>query len=197
MNQSCRHASPKHYQQATAVTDRTSTNRRYIIIGCLAYCILLYSYVYPHVTPQSVCFCRPLRVCFEKEDVVATLCEFKRLKREISSLKPYNFIMPNKESVRITFNVSQTLFNGKCVNTIVGNKVTSRCPMCLRTAHEFGNLNDDFKPNQSYLIYGLGLLHCTIKCFEHLLHLSYKKDFVLWSVGPDKKGIMLIIIKLM
>ena len=35
---------------ATAVTDRTSTNRRYIVIGCLAYFILSYSYVYPHVT---------------------------------------------------------------------------------------------------------------------------------------------------
>ena len=146
--------------------------------------------------PQSVRLCRPLRVCFEKEDDVAILREFKRLNEEISSLKPYNFTMPNQKSVRITFNVSQTLFDGKCVNTIVGNKATSRCPMCLRTAHEFGDLNDDFKPNQSSLIYGLGLLHCTIKCFEHLLHLSYKKDFVSWSVGPDKKGITLITIEL-
>ena len=42
------------YQQATAATDRTSTNRRYIVIGCLAnYFVLLYSYVYPHVTIPS------------------------------------------------------------------------------------------------------------------------------------------------
>ena len=43
-------ASQKHNQQATAVSDRTSTHRRYIVIGCLAYFVLSYSYVYPHVT---------------------------------------------------------------------------------------------------------------------------------------------------
>ena len=48
LNQSRRLASQKYYQQATAVTGRTSTNRRYIVIGRLAYFVLSYSYVYPH-----------------------------------------------------------------------------------------------------------------------------------------------------
>ena len=35
---------------ATTVTDRTSTNRRHIVMGRLAYFVLSYLYVYPHVT---------------------------------------------------------------------------------------------------------------------------------------------------
>ena len=50
MNQSRRLVSQKHYQQASAITDRTSTYRRYIVIGRLAFFVLSYSYVYPHVT---------------------------------------------------------------------------------------------------------------------------------------------------
>ena len=48
-NQSRWLASQKHHQQVTAVTGRTSTNRRYIVIGRLAYFDFSYSYVYPHV----------------------------------------------------------------------------------------------------------------------------------------------------
>ena len=50
LNQSRRLVSRKHYQRATAVTDRASTNRRYIVIGRLAYFVLSYPYMYPHVT---------------------------------------------------------------------------------------------------------------------------------------------------
>ena len=53
MNQSRQLASQKHYQQATAATDRTSTNRRYIVIGRLAYFVISYSYLYPHVTIET------------------------------------------------------------------------------------------------------------------------------------------------
>ena len=42
LNQSRRLASQKLYQQVTAATNRTSTNRRYIIIGRLAYFVILY-----------------------------------------------------------------------------------------------------------------------------------------------------------
>ena len=90
-------------------------------------------------TPQSTRFCRPLRIALEKEESENTMNEHKRLSAEIDNLLQYKFKMCNGKTVRVKFVVSQTLFNGKCINTIVGNKASSRCPMCGRTAHEFGN----------------------------------------------------------
>ena len=125
-------------------------------------------------TPQSVRFCRPLRIALEKEDDVATLSEHKRLNEEIEKLIPHRFKMSNEKSVRIKFNIYQTLFDGKCLNTIVGNSATSRCPVCFYTAHKFGNLECDFILKEMSLKKGLGLLHCEIKAFEHFLHISYR-----------------------
>ena len=83
--------------------------------------------------------------------------------------------MENGKNAQVQFKVFFTLFDGKCVNAIVGNRATSKYPMCLRTAHKFGNKNDTFTPNDTSLELGLGLLHCEIKTFEYLLHISYKQ----------------------
>lgn len=144
--------------------------------------------------PQSVRLCRPIRIALEKEDEATTLHEFQRLNDEIKALIPHTFIMPNLKKVRVKFNVYQTIFDGKCVNTIVGNSASTRCPICLRTSHQFNNIDDDFKANESSLKYGLGLLHCTIKCFEFLLHISYRKDLETWDVRQNLKGIIIILI---
>ena len=87
--------------------------------------------VWINPTPQSVRFCRPLRIALEKEDNAATLREHDRLNEEIEKLIRHRFKMSNNKFVKITFNVYQTLFDGKCLNTITGNKASSRCPVCL------------------------------------------------------------------
>ncbi|CAB0043739.1 unnamed protein product, partial [Trichogramma brassicae] len=86
-----------------------------------------------------------------------------------------------------SYNVFQTLFDGKCVNTLVDNPATTRCPMCLKTSHQFGNVNEDFTPREESLLYGLSLLHAEIKAFEHLLHLSYRLHLEQWDVRADMK----------
>ena len=139
-------------------------------------------------TPQSVRFCRPLRIALEKETDEITKREFNRLNRELKTLKSYEFSMSNSKSAKVKFNVFQTLFDGKCLNTIVGNTASTRCPMCLRTTHEFGDFDDDFAPKKTSLIYGLGLLHVEIKSFEHLLHISSRKDIKIWNVKKSFKG---------
>lgn len=146
-------------------------------------------------TPQSVRYCRPLRIAIEKEDDTAILREYERLSKEISDLVHHRFNMPNGNPVTVQFNVSKTMFDGKCVNTIVSNKATCRCPMCNRTAHCFGNLDDDFTPNVAFLERGLGLLHCEIKSFEHLLHLAYRNTVELrkWDNTKELKGMQIML----
>lgn len=73
-------------------------------------------------TPQSTRLCRPIRIALEKEDDVSTIREFNRLNMKIELLKSHTFTMCNGKTVTVRYNVSQTLFDGKCINTIVGNK---------------------------------------------------------------------------
>uniref|UniRef100_A0ABD2VS82 Uncharacterized protein n=1 Tax=Trichogramma kaykai TaxID=54128 RepID=A0ABD2VS82_9HYME len=139
-------------------------------------------------SPQSIRFTRPLRMSFEKEDDEAITKEIGRLDFEISELKIYRFKVNNK-TARVKYNVFQTLFDGKCVNSLVDNPATTRCPMCLKTSHQFGNVNEDFTPREESLLFGLSLLHAEIKAFEHLLHLSYRLHLGQWDVRADMKVI--------
>ena len=107
-----------------------------------------------------------------KKDDETIFKEYKRLQNEIKSLVCYKFTMSNGKRVRITFQTSMTLFDVKCVNTNVGNRATTRCPMCLKTSHNFNNPNIQFTTNEDSLKFGLGLLHVEIKCLEQFLNIS-------------------------
>lgn len=116
--------------------------------------------------------------------------EYERLKTEVHLLLPHEFSLDNNKNVIITFEVFFTMFDGKCVNTIVNNKATCRCPICFRTTSEFINSSLNFAPvDEKFLQLGLSLLHCEIKAFEHLLHISYRLTIKTWNVNANLKGI--------
>ncbi|KAL7290927.1 hypothetical protein TKK_0015654 [Trichogramma kaykai] len=136
-------------------------------------------------TPQSIRFTRPLRMSFEKENNEAINQEIERINYEIDHLKVHNFKLDNDKTVRFKYDVYKTLFDGKCVNTLVKNNATCRCPMCLKTTHQFGNPACDFTPLKSSLSFGLSSLHAEIKVFEHLLHISYRLELGEWDIRAD------------
>lgn len=144
-------------------------------------------------TPMSVRFFRPVRICYEKETTESTIREYQRLLSEIKFLTLHNFTLPNKKSVRLKYEVFPTLFDGKCLNTITGNPASSRCPCCNLTTTAFGKLKNTFTPKEDSLKFGLGLLHCEIKAFEHLMNLSYRKPFQHWERTGKNKGIYFLI----
>lgn len=135
-------------------------------------------------TPQSVRFCRPIRVCYEKETEESFMREYERLEKEALWIHSHKFKNENGEVSKVKYKISKTLFDGKCVNCILGNKATSRCPVCGRTSGEFKDQSKDFSPiSEDHLKLGLGLLHVEIKCFEQCIHLAYKKKFQCWEIG--------------
>ncbi|KAJ8685053.1 hypothetical protein QAD02_020846 [Eretmocerus hayati] len=84
-------------------------------------------------TPQSIRFCRTLRMSMEKESSDAIKNVFDRVDKETTSLVPYQFITKDDSDVRISFHVEHTIFDGKVVNELVGSSSTLRCPMCFKT----------------------------------------------------------------
>ena len=123
-----------------------------------------------------------------KEDEEFCLETYNQLSMQVTNLKPFTFTMVNGNRVNAEFSVGKTLFDGKCVNAISGNRATNRCPICLETAWNFNSNEADFTPVDNFLLNGLGLLHCEIKTVDHLLHIAYKKKAKSWNVTKNIKG---------
>lgn len=145
-------------------------------------------YVWNNPTPQSYRFFRPLRISHEKEIDEVSVEEHNRLTVAIENLKVFKFSMRNQKKVTVNFSVTKTLFDGKNINAIRGNKATQRCPICLKTMANFNNKKEYFTPEEGSLCLGLCLLHCEIKTFDHLLHIGYKIGIKQWEVTKDLKG---------
>lgn len=137
-------------------------------------------------TPQSIRFCRPLRLSFEKEDFTATVTEKDRLKSAIRALEPYTFTYEENE-ITVNYNVELTMLDQKCVNFCNGNKDTQKCPICLVRQTHFRGRTAFPVVNESSLKYGLGLLHCHLKAFGLCLALSYRQATTGWAVRKHEK----------
>ena len=83
----------------------------------------------------------------------------KRLTKEINKLHSHNFKLAIGKSVCVRYEVYKTMFDGECVNSLVNNPATSRCPMCLCTTSQFNDTLDNFTQIEDNLFYGLGQLH--------------------------------------
>ena len=103
-------------------------------------------------------------------------------------LKRHKYQISNGKRVTVKFIVSQTLYDGKCVNCILQNNATTRCPICGVSSHKFGDSTKTFEPQEDSLHLGIGLLHCEIKAFEYLLHLAYRMTIMEWDRKQHLKG---------
>ncbi|KAJ8678395.1 hypothetical protein QAD02_014182 [Eretmocerus hayati] len=147
-------------------------------------------YKWCNSTPLSYRYCRPVRIACEKETKEAILQEYNRMKSEVDNLHSHTFKMANGKDVEVIFEFHLTMFDVKCVSTILEVPATQRCPTCARTTHEFGNKDLSFfvEDNNKALDLGIALLHAEMKMFKHLLHLSYRLNIEVWAVSLQYKG---------
>ena len=126
-------------------------------------------------TPNSAKFCRPLKLEFAKETKEISINEEDLIKKQISELNPYSFEL-NGSKFLINFDIELTMLDGKAINALTGTKSTNVCNVCNAKPSEMNNLELIRKKdvNLKNLKYGLSTLHCWIRTFEFLLHISYK-----------------------
>lgn len=74
------------------------------------------------------------------------------------------------------------MFDGKCLNAIVGDKATSCCTICFKTTHQFKNSEENVISNISSLKHGLGHVHCKINAMEYFFKFAYRKNLQKWDV---------------
>lgn len=145
-----------------------------------------------NVTPQSIRFCRPLKLQYIKESKALILEEKSNLDEEIRNLQHLNLHVTDDKILRVKFNLHMTLIDGKVLNVLTDTKSSQSCPICGATPKVFQRtFNFDssiFDPKPNTLQYGISPLHAWIRFFECILHISYRIDIKTWQVrGTTEK----------
>lgn len=151
--------------------------------------------VWMNRTPQSVRFCRPLKLELIKETKDHILKEKQSIDLQIKNIKPFKYLLKNGKCVTVKYNLCMTLIDGKVLNVLTETKSTQQCPICSSGPKQFKNEKDlnsyVFQPKPNALNYGISPLHAWIRCFEFVLHLAYKLDLKKWQVrGSTDKEIV-------
>ena len=146
-------------------------------------------------TPQSVRFCRPLKLEYIKENKQTIIQEELSLRKEVEALEPYIFKLNENLTVNVKFQLCLTLIDGKVLNALTDTKSTQSCPICDATPKMFKNCKDFrseiFQPKEGSLRFGLSPLHCWIRLFEFIVHAGYKLNLKMWQVrGDDNKDLL-------
>ncbi|GAB0087959.1 uncharacterized protein DMENIID0001_023290 [Sergentomyia squamirostris] len=147
-------------------------------------------------TPQSVRFCRPIILEFAKETYEFVRRTKKNVEDEISGLVNVKINLTDNKFVLIDFTFVMSMIDGKVLTYVIGSKSMSRCPICKATPNKMSSLkmlNKGFSPiNEEALIYGVSPLHCWIRFFEFLLHVSYRMEIkISWKrMSPEQHDLV-------
>lgn len=146
-------------------------------------------------TPQSVRFCRPLKLEFIKESTEHILKEKQNIDKQIEDLQELQITLLNGKVIKIKYTMFMTLIDGKVLNVLTGTKSSQACPICGATPSNFLKIEDFktskvFTPKANSLQYGLSPLHAWIRFFECIIHISYRIELEQWQMrGPKNKEI--------
>lgn len=86
--------------------------------------------------------------------------------------------------VRIEFDLSLTMINGKAANAITNNTSTRSCNICNASPTQMNHKEvlKTLESDPENLKYGLSALHAYIRCFECILHISYRLPIKKWQI---------------
>ncbi|CAH0553562.1 unnamed protein product [Brassicogethes aeneus] len=113
--------------------------------------------------------------------------EIGLIERQIDHLRPTSIYI-NKTERLIKQKLVMTMVDGKICNAITETS-SSICYICGSTPKKMNNLeNQKIVKNPKYYCFGLSSLHAWIRCFECLLHISYRLDIRKWQIKKEDKA---------
>lgn len=141
--------------------------------------------------PSSTRFCRPIEIVLAKETADFVREKIGKIQKQIDTLNPYEAVI-HRKNVQVNYELCLTMIDGKVCNALTETTSAQRCFLCGATTSEFNKLElISQKPiNEDNYRFGVSSLHAWLRCFECILHLSYKLDVKRWQVRqkPDRKG---------
>lgn len=139
-------------------------------------------------SPQSIRFCRPLKMEFAKETTDHILTEKLNLDTQIKNLSDFEYTFSNKK-IAVRFELCMTLIDGKVLNILTSTKSCQLCPICGAGPKDFTSITNPsslkYKPKPGSLQFGISPLHAWIRVFEFVLKLSYRMSFKKWQIRDE------------
>ncbi|XP_039150315.1 uncharacterized protein LOC120285016 [Drosophila simulans] len=80
--------------------------------------------------PQSIRFCRPLKIELIKETAVHIMMEKNQLDNQIKNLTPFTYKYDENRDIEVSYEMHMTLIDGKVLNVLTDTKSTQCCPIC-------------------------------------------------------------------
>lgn len=131
--------------------------------------------------PSSTMYCRPIRFIFSKESSEFTMSETNKVLEEVNKLLPTMCNVDGNE-ISVKHKLLFTMIDGKVCNALTETSSAQRCYICGATPKLMNNETRDFVANTDNLGFGLSTLHAWIRCFECLLHISYRLEVKKWQL---------------
>lgn len=138
--------------------------------------------IWQNPRPSSTMYCRPIKFMFAKESTDITVFETNKLLKDISELLPTICCVDGASEVSVKHELVLTMVDGKVCNALTETSSAQKCYICGATPKVMNDETRDFAANQDNLSFGLSTLHAWIRCFECLLHISYRLDVKKWQL---------------
>lgn len=125
--------------------------------------------------PSSPMYCRPISVQFIKESTEYIKEERTNLENQIANIESHtiNILSTN---IKVCYQFFSTMYDVKSINAMTNTLYTKECYICGLRDKDLSDVDKTLETpiNKSNLRYGISSLHAWIRCFECLVHLSYK-----------------------
>lgn len=146
--------------------------------------------VWQNPRPSSTRFCRPIRFQFQKETTQLSLAEMRHVEEQIEKLQPTTYKLQDHD-ISIKHVCIMSMIDGKVCNALTDTKSAQICYVCKATPVEMNNIDKILQAqvDEQSFRFGLSTLHAWIRCFECLLHVSYRLGFKKWQVRAENKPI--------
>ena len=143
--------------------------------------------LYNNVLCNDAFACRPLRIQRKKETDELTLAEHNWILDQVKALGIFEW----SDEISFEFVGIQSMMDGKCINAVVGNKCTAKCPYCL--LHQQMNTPEMRKkmvpPESTLDLMCLSILHYLLRLLEHFLNVGKRKGIRKFQAeGGHKKN---------
>lgn len=113
----------------------------------------------------------------------------ENLDRQILELESPTIILSSGKVVSVKYELCLSMVDGKVVSHITNTSSFQCCTCCSASPKQMNNIdnitNGTFKADPSSLVYGISSLHCWIRLFETLLHISYRIHIKKWQVRTE------------
>lgn len=129
--------------------------------------------------PSSIYRCRPIEFIFQKESPELVRKTYDFYQTQIENPEGVN-VKINNFTYKTKLDLKCTMIDGKTCNALTYKDSTRSCNICgvgPKYINDLNYIQENCTPNAEYYHFGLSTLHCWIRFFEYILHLSYNLDF--------------------